>query len=194
MISTGLLQFSSDEKKKLFEKVARFEVMGVDDIDACRILGFGQEKLKEIRDDDRYKIIYAAISQEKLEEIDTLNRGWDAVEDKALERILVKLQISSDPEYALKAALVANKAKRKPANTRVVDASNHGGRANISLNNTFILKLQDKGIEPKTIDHSNHKNQDFMGADKVEKMLTAPKNDEVELDFIPDQQGEVIEG
>lgn len=193
MNSGALMQFSSDEKRMQFEKIARFEAMGVADEETCKVLGLTGEQLGQIRGDKRYLVIYGEICEEKLEKIDTFNRGWDAVEEKALERVLMKLEYGGDPEFALKAATLANRATRRPSNTKTLDASSSGQRASINLNQTFIMKLNENGITPKTIENVKAKSQDFMGAHNVEKMLTAPKNDSegVVLDEFPIQKEEV---
>lgn len=179
--------FFDEKEKKLYEKIARFEVLGVTDEDTRNALGIVNGDLENIRGEERYKKVYARLLEEKIEERDTLNSGWDAIEEMALQRVFKKLQMGADPDYALKAAMVANKAQRKPANTRVIDANN-AGQTKIALTQSFTLKLTANGLQPvKTIEQVDKKSQDFLPPEKIENMLTSGKNEPVvELDFMPE--------
>lgn len=184
------MNFINENTRKLYEKIAKFETLGVSEDETLRVLGMELEEFNKIKQDENYKVIYAELIEKKLEEIDILNRGWDAVEEMALERVMTKLSVGSDPDYALKAAALANRATRKQTSNKTIDGSFDERRANISLTSKFVLKLEKVGIDERVIDHEPKKNQDFAPPEKVETLLIEAKNDEVDLSFMPNMTQE----
>lgn len=72
-----------------------------------------------------------------------LNESWDSIERKAVKQISKALAFD-DPEFALRAAHLANKALRRKAMEKAVsnDEPLNGGTIVLTLNNNIINQLQ----------------------------------------------------
>lgn len=94
---------------------------------------------------------FAKVANEEIEKQIDLAEGWDRVEEKALASVLDTLEYSKNPDYALKAAVYANKAERRKNNnkdtTHVIDNSK-------TINNIVVLQLN-KGYLNKLSDNSS---------------------------------------
>ena len=146
-----------------------------------------------------YKEILARISTEYFEQNQQLNDGWNSVEAMALTTVINNLEWSKDPDYALRAAMLANKANRRGDVTQQPINGQAGARAVFHLTANFIEKLQHFGKEHSNGDAAKvieevakpaHKDTDYMVPEKVEKLFVVnqPKVKKAEdmLNFFPD--------
>jgi hypothetical protein len=100
-------------RQELFSRIAKYEIMEVPDGQIARALGLNEKRLQQIRELPDYQAVVERLQIEALEQAQTLNQGWDAVEDEALGTVLETLRANPDPEFALRAAAMANKAVRR---------------------------------------------------------------------------------
>jgi len=169
------------EHSKL-EKIARMALFDVPDEQIA--LAVGLPDIAVIVSSDEYKAVFADLSTEYFEQNQSLNDGWNTVEALAIGQVVDVLQWSKDPEFALRAAAMANKANRRGDVAQQPINGQAGARAVINLTANFIQKLQQFGMEKteangetaRVIDNDPaQKDSDFMSPEKVEKMFVAPQ-------------------
>lgn len=130
------------------EKVAVLDAQGVSNENIAEALGISRESVYEYQDREEYQKIIVELKTKSLERDKEFDEQWDSVEKRALDIVRNNLKTNFDPHFALKAALLANKAVRRgmPGNRPLNGAG--GPKAIITLNQIFIGKLQQppKGI------------------------------------------------
>lgn len=185
------------ERAKL-EKMARMALFDVPEVQIAKALGLSD--IADIIVSEEYKSILSDISTEYFEQNQQLNDGWNSVEALALGIVVTNLSWSKDPDFALRAASMANKARRRGDVTQQPINGQAGARAVINLTANFIQKLQQFGMEKtdtaaagemKTVNSEPaHKDADYMVPEKVEKLFVVnkPKIRRAEdiLNFFPD--------
>lgn len=198
-------------ERPILEKVARMVLFGVPQTQIAKAISVSDSRVSQIIELEEYKEILADVSTEYFEQHQSLNDGWNSVEALALSQVVNSLQWSKDPDFALRAASMANKAQRRGnANNRPIDGQT-GARAVFYLTTTFIDKLQQLNITEKKNGATNgvggvdlspgqeednktpQKQSNFMVPERVEKMFTMrnvdDKNKEDELlSFFPEAQ------
>lgn len=112
----------------------------------CDVLQITAEQVLFAKGTVAYAEAFADKAREKaMQQID-ISDGWDGVEANAIAKVLAALKHSEDPKYALLAAGLANKAKRRTGMTaRTIDANRVGGIVHISLNQKFVTNVQNNG-------------------------------------------------
>lgn len=124
-------------------KLARMVEQGIAEKELANIFGTSQEKLSVVLASQDYVDALAEVQTEAFDKQELLNQGWDGVEEFALSTVLGHLQgPTPDPDYALKAAALANKAIRrgKHINEPIVVQPNM--QSVIQLNATYVGKLE----------------------------------------------------
>ncbi len=129
-------------KSEMFSRIAKLKNMDVADHQIAAAVGVSPEQLEQILTTDEYRKTFSALQIAKYDSHDTLNTGWDAIEEASMGQVLEYLQTRPDPEYALKAAAMANKAQRRGGHTNVPINGNVTAAAVINLNAVFVTKLQ----------------------------------------------------
>ena len=159
--------------KDVFERIARMEQMGVKTSEIAQATGLTPGRISQIKADSNYKTMLANIEVSNLERFQSLNKGWDNVEAMSLTNVLQALKENPDPDFALRAASVANKASRHGRHNIPLNG-NHGVRAVVHLNAVFAEKLQqnfnikDRRSHMETLDQ---KDSSFMPPNEVETLL-----------------------
>lgn len=170
---------SLDLRAELIERVAKYANMLVPNDQIARATGLNTDQLAKVMALPEYTERLEAITTEQLEQHDTLNRGWDAVEDQAVAVVLQTLQANPDPDYALRAAAMANKAVRRGAGANPLQG-NTSAVANISLPVMFIQHLQQLAIGAVNIGLSSEaKRVDTLNPGDVERLLQEPSREEL---------------
>jgi hypothetical protein len=174
----------SDERDR---KIAKMLVIGVPQIQIAEVMGLSEGRISQIKEEEGFKRIYEECLIEDFRKHEDLNNGWDSIEKKALEIILSVLQYNKNPDYALKAAMVANRANRRgdgSANGNVPLPTNMGERVVIHLHQNFVGRLQQLNVEAigavdtqgktlKDLIRANEKKQvSMLGPQAVKKLLT----------------------
>lgn len=183
------------ERAKL-EKMARMALFDVPEVQIAKAVGLPD--IADIIVSPEYKNILAEISTTYFEQNQQLNDGWNSVEALALGTVIDNLQWSKDPDFALRAAMLANKAQRRGDIAQQPINGQAGARAVINLTANFIQKLQQFGMEntaPQVVENGEdavvvNKDTDYMVPEKVEKLFVVnqPKVRKPEdfLNFFPD--------
>ncbi len=180
------------------DKMARMALFDVPQTQIAKAIGKSDSYVSEIMDTDEFKDILAGISTEYFEQHQQLNDGWNSIEALALTQVVRTLTWSKDPDYALRAAMLANKAQRRGDVVKPIDAQ-MGARAVINLTANFIQKLQQFGMDqttPRTVENIEagseppQKDANYMVPEQVEKLFIVPKpkvrRPEDLLKFFPD--------
>lgn len=158
------------EQSERLELVANLHIQGVPQAQIGECVGLSQASISEIMQTDAFRSMLAVKQAEHYEKSKQYDDGWDAVENKALANLINGLAINPNPELALKAAVLANKAHRRvsPAN-RPLQATEAGARVFIQLNQTFAEQLQTIGL--KVISQGEMKVASVLSPTRVEKFI-----------------------
>lgn len=164
-----------------YERIAALLLDGVAQSSVAEIMGITPGRITQIKDEENFKQIYSRLAGERIEKDSKVNNSWDKIEQDALDVVAKRLKFSNDPEFALKAAAVANRATRRgSARGNQAIPSDLGQRVVIQLNNTFINQIQqgqtEQGrlIEGKSvIDTSGTKTMDVLPPAQVEKFINS---------------------
>ena len=164
--------------RDLFSRIAKMEAMGVANGDIARATGLSAGRITQIQSNDEYKLILTEASADNLERNIMMNKGWDSVEEQSLAIVVENLVSVPDPDYALKAAALANKAQRRNAGNRTLEPG-RGNFAVINLNASFVEKVnrlfeegggENGGDDGRTLELPK-KDSDFLPPNAVEKLL-----------------------
>ncbi len=180
------------------EKMARMALFDVPLTQIAKAISVSDETITELMNTDTYQNILAEITTEYFEQNQGLNDGWNSIEALALTQVIETLKWTKDPDYALRAATMANRASRRgDVKQQPIDGQT-GARAVINLTANFIDKLQQFNVEHvngngngKIVNNEPaQKESDFMVPEKVEKLFVAPreriKKPEDILNFFPE--------
>jgi len=123
-------------------KVARMEMANVSAKQIAGVLGVSEGGLSQIRSSEAYLKVLANEEQANFEQQDLVNRGWDGVEETAIGQVLTHLAKIPDPDFALKAAAVANKAVRRGKHTNDPIIASSDRTVVVQMNTNFIGQLE----------------------------------------------------
>lgn len=108
-------------------------------------LGVQPNELQQLLECNELKqLIAKREAEERLMSMNSASQ-WDAVENIALKNVLAELKSRPDPEYSLRAAMVANKAIRQHKNqgVNVVEKLAEGGKTiTLQLSQNVVNQLQ----------------------------------------------------
>lgn len=129
--------------EKYYDKVASMLAVEVPHAQIAAVTGLSEAEIGELVNNDSIKTLIQENALASYNKYETLNEGWDMMENLGMNGVLAHLQMNPDPDFALKAATLANKAQRrgqhKPGN---VIPGQAGVRAVINLSANFINQLQ----------------------------------------------------
>lgn len=171
------------------EKLARMEAAGIPHKQIALATNLSESRISQIFATNEFKIAVEKVAVENFEEQELINQGWDGVEALGITKVVSALQNDPDPDFALRAAAVANKAARRGNYRNNPIAQQAGVRTIINLNNTFIEKLQantEIGADKVKTLINEKKSSDFMNPAEVQKMLKIESKKENESDKLPD--------
>lgn len=172
-MATAISKLSPEKMQKL----ARMELGGVPRKQTAMAMGVSEGRISQLIATEEYQEQAEAIAQAKFQENELVNKGWDSVEAMGLKNVVTALQNDPDPDFALRAAVVANKASRRGSqhqNNPIAQAA--GAKAVIHLNANFVDKLQQNTFnitERKNELAENQKDSNFLGARNVQELLQA---------------------
>lgn len=162
---------AADVKDRIVERVATLLAMGVRQTQIATAMGLSEGRISQLASSEEVQAKRAEIEQERLERDDELNQGWDAVENESVATVLQYVRQANDPEFALKAASVANKAARRHQSSLGGPINGHpNAHAVINLSAVFIDRLQNMRIGPVEIDKEMHR-IDALPVTQVERLL-----------------------
>jgi len=185
---------AQDLQTLLLQRVAKFVAMDVPMHQIAHAVNLPAEKLEQLTQLPAFKAVLEAHVTEQLEAHETLNRGWDTVEDLAVSHILEHLQATPDPDFALRVAAVANKAVRRgAAGNRPLEAQTQSVVINLSTH--FVQKLQQLNVNhtPAGIvgGIAMAKRIDTMSVSDAEKILIA-ENTQLAREFAESVERDVL--
>lgn len=131
------------DKAALFEKIAGMCVRKVSDTQIADICGITHDQLLQIKEIAEYREVYSKCAEAYYIDKDLMDQGWDAIENLGMATVIKKLKMTGDPEFALKAAVLANKANRRniaPGNEPIPARTGQG--VVLHLHGNFIERLQ----------------------------------------------------
>lgn len=128
-------QLLAEQFKQLREQGAPKQVV----MDALGITEDDYAKFSS-REDVKQAVVNSEIARATANQ--TFDSNWDAVENLALQQVARELKVSPDPEYALRAAAVANKAVRRRREEAKLAAQGAAfANQQVNTNNIAILTL-----------------------------------------------------
>ncbi len=162
-----------DVEKRFYEKIARLDLAGVSVGEIASVVDNAESHVYAIMAKTEYAHIKASISSAEFEKQELLADAWQSIQAKALKIVHANLDWNEDPDFALKAAAIANKAdmpgKRFGRQINAAEAVT----ATISLTVQFVDKLRSNegkllDITPET---SESKINDVLSIGKTEALL-----------------------
>jgi hypothetical protein len=130
------------------ERFAAMVVAGVPDYQLADVFGISQQDVAITKQSREYLEVFSKLSNERYEQDSELDGGWDLIEENAIVQIANALKRTCDPNFALRAAMVANKAVRR---TRGNNGTNlnpdplNAGRAGtvvINMSAVFMQRME----------------------------------------------------
>lgn len=149
------------QRQKARTKIANMLAQGVTEEDVATLCNVPAAVIQEVKAGPEY----LTARNKEIEKAQALNKGWDAVEALAIRKTVEALEIDDDPNLALKAAQIANNAKRRntPGSDQVQVGRNQNGTPTVIINlpATYAQELQEKFVidtspkeRPKKVDNS----------------------------------------
>lgn len=134
-------QRSSEHYSKLVKQFADLRMNGAPKQVIMDALGLTEDDYSKLasREEIKEAVAQSEISRAKTSAV--FDANWDTVEDLALKSVARELQINPDPEFALRAAAVANKAVRRRREDALVAAKAGQVYQQVNTNNIAILNL-----------------------------------------------------
>lgn len=138
--------------KDAIERIASMLAAGTPQTQIAEALGLSEGRISQLKDTDEFRTVFAAKQASKFQESEELNDGWNSIERRALEIVRANLRFNQNPDFALKAAMIANRATRRGTGNQPLP-TNMGTHAVINLSVNFVQKLQNMEAAPsKTIE------------------------------------------
>ena len=172
---------------KHIEKIAKMVMVNVPQNQIASACGVSESRISQLMSTQEYKEIEQSIAVLKFQEDELINQGWDGVEALGVKSVLVALKNNPEPDFALRAAVMANKAVRRGNfRNQPINAQSAGVRAVIHLNPVFVDKLNQsfnisENQGEKLIEKP--KDSDFMPAADVHNLLGMGTDEDKKLKF-----------
>lgn len=138
----------AEDYEKLVKQFAELRTNGAPKQVIMDALGLTEDDFSKLasREEVKEKVTEAEVQRAKNSA--TFDSNWDMVENLALKSVARELQINPDPDYALRAAAVANKAVRRRREEAKLAAQNAlGYQQQVNTNNIAILNLSKTFIQ-----------------------------------------------
>lgn len=166
-------------KAELLSRIAKLKSMEISNTQIAAAVGLDEPQLDLVLASAAYKTTFSTLQLEKYEAHDTLNTGWDAIEEEAAGTVLAYLRERPDPEYALKAAAMANKAQRRGGHANVPIMGGVTAAAVINLNAVFVNKLQSmrETTAGRTFESGEGKRVDALDIKSVQDLMKTDVED-----------------
>lgn len=153
------------------DRLARYFAADVPHKQIAQVFGLSEGRVSQLEKTEEIISRVAELHAQHIEKNEDLNEGWDAVEEESLATVITNLRSNPDPDYALRAAVAANKAQRRPGvNGRATINGNNTATAVIHLNATFVERLQAIQVGQQAL-NENAKRIDRLSMSKAEHIL-----------------------
>lgn len=172
-------------------KLARMVEQGVAEKELAIIFNTSEASLVKVFGTQGYADALAHVSEEAFTRRDVLNRGWDGIEEHALGHVYAHLTGPvPDPDYALRAAMVANKAARRGKHINEPIAVQPNMQSVIQLNATYVGKLeQNFHVAPRPPAAMEKAETNMLSVQGVKTLLGAGEKTVTEAVVIGDLDG-----
>lgn len=166
------------ESTEALNKMARMEHAGVPHKEIAAVFNLTEGRISQLFATPEFLIEIANVQNEDFEKTDMLNRGWDGVEEAALPHVIEHLQRPfCDEDYALKAAVMANKAQRRGKHVNNPIQVNAARQTIITLNAQFVNHLQTAfDVKERVVEELPKKATNMMSVTGVKKVLGIKKS------------------
>lgn len=162
-----------DVERRFLEKIAKLDLAGVSVGEIAHVVNRAESYVYQLMASADYSSIKATLSSAEFEKQELLANGWDSIQAKALSIVNNHLDWTKDPDFALKAAAVANKAD-KPGKRfgRQIDAT-QAATATVSLTVEFVNKIQQSNgkLIEHIVDTDAKKVNNVLDISKTEELL-----------------------
>ena len=144
---------ADEAEAKLRRKAGVLAAFGLGDKAIADTLFISLEQVATIKETVEYQESCAKQTYERTQRLIDLEEGWDSIEAQGVAQVMQHLQYSRDPEFALRAAIMANKASRRSPATfdRVIDASKVGNVITLTVNKNYITQVTNNGEQANGI-------------------------------------------
>lgn len=133
---------SADEagEVKIRRKAGILAAFGLADKAIADTLFLSLEQIQAIKETLEFRESCSKQTQERAQRAIDLEEGWDSIESQGIAQVMQTLQFSRDPEFALRAAVFANRAQRRAVSSigRVIDASHVGNVITLTVNKNYV--------------------------------------------------------
>lgn len=129
----------------MLEKLAKLAYDGASTKAMAQCFNVDESQVLDIVETDEYKKQLSIVINENVEQAQLLDMGWEGVESFGVSAVLAHLKTNPDPDFALKAASLANRAIRRNGVVRQNSTIqvNNNMQAIISIQPAFAKTLQD---------------------------------------------------
>lgn len=158
------------------KKFVSMVLMGVPEIQIAEVFGLPLNDLQILKQTPEFQTAFQEASQEYYDKQGSTNKTWDDVEKSAITIVQDTLKYSKDADYALKVAVLANKAQRRTGAAAQQPLQAAQGRAVVlHMNQNFMLQLRGgEEIAKRPIVETSHV---ITGNGSIKKTnLLSPKN------------------
>lgn len=183
----------SKETMEQHKRIAKLMVAGVSQTQIAQAVNLTDGRISQLLSDEAFLQTLELVAAEKAEQHTEIANGWDSIEAKALEIVKDNLKWNKNPDFALKAAMVANRAARRnnmphPSQNIPLEPGKAGPRVVINLGNQYLMQIGAKlpndvpGVveQPQQVQTvaqpQAQKRHDFVTPEKVESLLKAFAN------------------
>lgn len=154
------------------ERVAAMKSQGIADDQIANACGIELDVLLKIYEKQAFKDQLAKLSSEAFDKHTTLNEGWDIVENLGMNKVIEHLQKMPDPEFALRAAAMANKAQRRGRHNNNPINAIPNGQVTIHLQANFADKMASNfSISERKPEEVKQKDNNFLPPKSVQQLL-----------------------
>ena len=153
-------------------RVAGMKNAGMSDDQIATACQVSSEVLQKIYERDAYKEELAKLVENEFDKFNTLNEGWDMVENLAMNKVIEHVQKMPDPDFALRAAVMANKAQRRGRHNNTPINAIPNGQVTIHLTANFADRMQqDFNISERKPEAIEKKDNNFLAPKSVQSLL-----------------------
>lgn len=171
-----------------YTKMVKMESAAVPEMQIATVFALTIEQLSEAKLTPEYLIAKAEVANDDWEKYDNIDTGWDIAESTGLNNAVKYAEHANDPEFSLKLAVVANKARRNGRAGNKPIIPQHGMTAVITLSPTFVTTLEQNFTiqrQEDIVDATPKKQINMLTPKGVQQLLTPkPKQDAIDAMFV----------
>lgn len=169
-------------QKEDLQRAARLKVQGVSQRGIADALGLSDSEVSLLCSSEEFERVYRDLAGAVVEANSAFDESWDGIERQALGVVATNLKWNKDPEFALKAAVVANKAQRRNGRAGMLNlAASNGSTVQLNLSQHFVQYLTGGGQANNGLGERGpieQKRVDMPTVKEVHALLKAPADAE----------------